>query len=254
MNKYIKIFGLVLVGALIVVAQSSDVTYFTKLLVSSSPSTSTNTLTAGQMEVAGTFYALGTVSIDGDIDFVGPQEITTSSGDLTLNPAEGGDIVIATTDTLTAGPITSSLNYVLEGYSTGRSVLRIVDILITNAGDGGKLQLESTNVYNGDVNAAEDNLAIDVAGTNFIYGDGAGADDNKVRMLDAGISGVPIAVLSSVYLLNAGGSQHVVSGSVVSNNIELTFLGITDASTTADLDLLVDTGDFTIRVTYITTL
>ena len=47
MNKYAKIIGRVLVCAFMLFAQSSSVTYFTRLRIASSPSTTTNTLTDG---------------------------------------------------------------------------------------------------------------------------------------------------------------------------------------------------------------
>lgn len=270
MNKYMKILGLVVITAALLWA--GQPTHLTQLRISASPSSITNTLTDGQIEVEGTLFALssvditgglttttantfvGDMSLDGDLDFLGAQEISTTTGALTLNPAENFDVVIATTDTLTAGPITVLSNYVLEGYSTGRSVIRVIDLLITDASTGGLLQLETTDVYNGDVNAAEDELTIDVAGTNFTYGDGAGADDNKVTILNAGISGVPVAVLSSEIVSNASGAQNSVNAVVVGTGIEVVFLAITTAATTADLDLLVDTGSMTVRIVYVTTL
>lgn len=212
------------------------------------------TLITGGLTTTTANTFVGDQSIDGDLNFLGAQAITTTTGALTLNPAENFDVVIATSDTLTAGPITVFSNYVLEGYSTGRSVIRVMDVLVTNASTGGLLQLETTDVFNGDVNAAEDDLTLDTPGTAFTYGDGAGADDNKVTILDAGISGVPVAVLSSEVVSNAGGTDYTVNGVVVGTGIELVWLGITDAVTTADLDLLVDTGIITVRVVYITTL
>lgn len=46
---------------------------------------------ADQMNVAGTVSIVGALTLDGDLGFTGPQAITTSSGNLTINPA--GDLI-----------------------------------------------------------------------------------------------------------------------------------------------------------------
>ncbi len=48
----------------------------------------------------------GDVNIDGDLDFIGAQSITTTTGALTFNPAENFDVVVAAGDTLVVDDIT----------------------------------------------------------------------------------------------------------------------------------------------------
>jgi hypothetical protein len=66
-----------------------------------------NATTLGSGVTASSLTSVGTLSgdlqLDGDLDFAGPQSITTSSGDLTLAPASGKDVLIPNSKGLVVG-------------------------------------------------------------------------------------------------------------------------------------------------------
>jgi hypothetical protein len=80
----------------------------------------TQTLTAKTLDAinidGGTIDGITSLTVDADLDFTGPQEITTSSDDLTLNPAqntilEKAAVLKHSSLTISSGVITVTSNY-----------------------------------------------------------------------------------------------------------------------------------------------
>ena len=140
-------------------------------------------------------------------------------------------------------------NFVLEGLTTGRNVMRCVELTIENATEAGKIKMSTLSVFNGDVNTVEDNLAIDVAGTNFQYGDGSGGDDHICMILNAGISGEPIGGFT-IMARNETTVEVDIRTTVSGGNLLLAFFAQDDGATDSDLDVMVDTGDIRVYIIY----
>ena len=108
---------------------------------------------------AGIITGVGDLSLDGDLDFVGAQSITTSAGDLTLNP-NGSDVIIPDNDSISLGGGADSRLY-YDGTDTFWN-LRAVgtgDLMVALAGSFPSPDAGTVHIWDGDAGAVTANTA-----------------------------------------------------------------------------------------------
>jgi hypothetical protein len=127
---------------------------------------------------------------------------------------------------------------------------RIMSITIDDGSDAAHIKCTSASVYRGDANAEQDNIGKDYVITG-VWQLNIGGDN--LLLVDNGIAGDLVAVLSVQVVTNLSATAINVKGVLTAHRMHLTF---TNAATGAAVDLttLVDTGAITLMVTYITDL
>lgn len=127
---------------------------------------------------------------------------------------------------------------------------RVMTITIANGSDADHIKCSSSSVYRGDTNTEQDNIGKDSIITG-VWQLTVGGDN--LLLLDAGIAGDLVAVLSTSVVTNLSATAINVKGVLNSHRLYMTF---TDAATGAAVDLttLVDTGTITLQIAYITDL
>jgi hypothetical protein len=203
---------------------------------------------------------------------------TSGSGTIVVTAGQGNLVDAGTSAGVTIGASanyttirnhrTSSItdggtNTVLFGNYNGTSFAKITDkfprqprtmtITITNGTTASTIKCSSASVYNGDTNSAQDNIPATGTDTGVWYLEGGGTPGSLLLLLNAGIAGTPINIMSAVVTSNASATALNVAGSVVAANMQFQFTNAT-AGTKPNLTTLVDTGDIILIVTYITDL
>jgi len=155
--------------------------------------------------------------------------------------------------TVHAANVISNSNYAVEGYSTGRNVLRSLMLRIENATTGGNyVKATVTGLFNAGNVAVEDDIYGD--GTRYYYAEGGNQDIMIIK--GAGLDGLCVGILSADIARNYSGTDltiYTATPTTLGGNGSL-FLRFANATSGAlvDLDALVDTGLIDIRVTYLT--
>lgn len=150
-------------------------------------------------------------------------------------------------DVALGGTLTTQSNYVLEGYTTGRTVVRRCQIKIDNGTDASTLKCTVTSEWNGDAIGETDNISKGATTGNFTLNAAGGG----LKIENAGLSGTVVAVLDATQGYNASGTAVTVSGDASSGDVRLVFRNPTTAAE-MDLTSLVDTGILYIQFTYVT--
>jgi hypothetical protein len=179
---------------------------------------------------------------------------TTVVPNLNVDKVDGYDIsqALATTDGPTFDHVhvttPASGNLVGSGATAG-AILRCMYVLIEDATEAAHIKCSTVSQWNGDANAAQDNIgkdAVDTGVWNLV------ATGRSLKLLDAGITGTLVGVLAAHLLINFSATALTVNPTIVSSALSLRFY---NAATGADVDLttLVDTGMIYVQVLYLTT-
>jgi hypothetical protein len=164
-----------------------------------------------------------------------------SNGAVRMTIDSGGDV------TFTGDLKINNANYAVEGYGTGRNVLRSLRLKLENATTAGNYVKATTfNKFNHTPIAEADDVLLGTPKTNFSYPLAWVFD-----ILVAGLEGNCIGVLSASVQENQSGTALTVVGDVNSNGIRVSLLNAASAAG-ADIDSLVDTGQISIQVLYVT--
>ena len=135
----------------------------------------------------------------------------------------------------------------IAGDGTAGRVIRQIQLRIDNGTTGVGLKCRTVNLWNGDVNAELDNILKNA--TTGIYS--LNASGQTLTLLNAGISGDCVAVLSAELTYNLCGTALVWDVQKGAGGI---LVVVSDSTSGAALDMttLVDTGKFFIHITYVT--
>ena len=197
----------------------------------------------------------GTVSLTANWD-AGSHEIrsNTFESDVTTGTAP---LTVASTTVATNlnsdavdGYEGAALANQLQGDGTAGRVVRMCDLHLANGTDPGTLQATLYNRWNGDAVSSTDNIGKGYVGTNFRL-DNVGI---VFTIRDAAITGTVLAVFEGLKY-NASGVNVVVYdgiGTTESYGIDVTFIDLSAAC--QDITALVDTGNLTVKILYITSL
>ena len=137
--------------------------------------------------------------------------------------------------------------YVISGDGTAGRVLRDSYLKVEDGTNANTLKCTLVSRWNGDAIAETDNIAKGATTGNFTLH----ASGYQLTIEAAGLSGNAVAVLSCSPHANTSTVVLDPDGTVTSNDIIITFYGATDGSL-LDATVLVDTGSFRIRLTYLT--
>ena len=136
----------------------------------------------------------------------------------------------------------------IKGDGTAGRVLRQLRVVLEDGTEASHIKASTENWWNGDANNPQDNIGKDGVNTGVWNLDATGS---KLQLLDSGISGTLIAILSVDVVLNYTATAFRVNYQVSSTNMYLDFRD-TITSTARDLTLLLDTGKIVIVITYVT--
>lgn len=138
---------------------------------------------------------------------------------------------------------------VIKGDGTEGRVLRCMTVRIKNGATAAHIKVETTSVWNGDVIAesTEFTKGETSAESRFILD----ASGYLLSVLNAGITGDPLAVLSATISYNASGTILSVFGAISSTHVRLLFYN-NPTGETVDLTTLVDTGEINVTILYVT--
>jgi len=192
---------------------------------------------------------------DGSASYYSDSTVS-SSGDLTI-AASGGDISfddenLSTTGTLGCGAITSSgsiktntNNYVLEGYTTGRNVFRMMTLNILNGTDASSLKCSTTSSFNGDSIAETDNIVKNATTGDFTL-NSAGT---VLTIEKAGLAGDVVGAKGWIRSINTG-TYYPIAVAVSGDDIILVIYNL--SGTAQDFTTLVDDGSIYVDIIYFT--
>ena len=161
-------------------------------------------------------------------------EINTACDGITATAAE----INKAADGIVYAPIT--------GDATAGRVLRQSYIYIQDATVAAEVKASFTSIWNGDTIGSTDNIGKGETVGNFTL-DAVG---NGLTVEAAGLSGNCVAVLSIELYANACGTDLLINGQAIDNDIR--FLISNRAGVAQDMTVLVDTGGIGIRVIYLT--
>ena len=173
---------------------------------------------------------------------VNGNTITEGSGTITMSP--GKTLTLTENVTLSETPPLNA--NVLKGDGTAGRVLRAIQITVDNGTDASTLKCTVTSLWNGDTVAETNNIG--KGATTGVFSLSANGKD--LRLLNTGITGDLVAVLSADIFYNVSGTALL---SNASSNGGL-FINMRDITTSAvqDLTVLVDTGGIAVKVFYVT--
>jgi hypothetical protein len=139
----------------------------------------------------------------------------------------------------------------LMGVTGNSNQLRSLRVKIENATTAGNyVKATGTGIYKEANIAAEDDLLLNVTGNRFFYG--SGSNSNYLWVLKDSLNFAPVGAISAIIEQNFSGTDiTVLPSNTDSDYIKLEFYNSTTGAA-VDLDLLVDTGDIQVLVSYIT--
>lgn len=180
--------------------------------------------------------SLGIRGADGDA-----YEMTINTSDQALFTNASGGYVFD--DDM----LVNTSNYVLEGYATGRNVVRSVVLSITGNTDETKATFQSTDNFNGEAFGAE-LLVSGATGTNFDF-----IDDNTVDILTTQEA---VKVLSHTLETNDTGTAYRSYVTVSGGDVRIILYKLTGLNAAADMSNhgadFPNTKIVTVMVTYVT--
>lgn len=142
---------------------------------------------------------------------------------------------------------TLGLTGAILGDTTDGRVLRLIDLRILNATDAAHVKCSTASIWNGDVNAEQDNIGKDGVTTGVWS---LSADGSALTLLNTGISGDCVAVLSTDVWENDSTAVFFVRGLKNANGFTLYFTNSSGAA--VDTTALVDTGGIYLYIFYVT--
>ena len=135
---------------------------------------------------------------------------------------------------------------IIRGDGTAGRVLRQIKLRIADGTTSATLKCTTENLWNGDANGPTDNVP--KGGEVGVFN--LSADGTVLIVLNAGISGTPVAVLAVAIYENASGTALFVS--LYLANGHMYFRARNTSGVSLDLTTLVNTGQIQTNVTYIT--
>jgi len=150
--------------------------------------------------------------------------------------------------TVHAGSVISNSNYALEGYSTGRNVLRVIKYKFEDATDANKVKITATSLFNGDAVSVVDNISTGAV-TNYNFQ----ASFGELRVGYANFTGNVVGIISCETLRNTTGTDMMVqvNNSSANSRIEVYFRNRTSGAE-LNMEDLVDSGYLEVSLAYIT--
>tara|TARA_R100000900_G_scaffold59788_1_gene48285 strand:+ start:1072 stop:3357 length:2286 start_codon:yes stop_codon:yes gene_type:complete len=150
--------------------------------------------------------------------------------------------------TVHAGSVISNSNYALEGYSTGRNVLRVIKYKFEDATDANKVKITATSLFNGDAVSVVDNISTSAI-TNYNFQ----ASFGELRVGYANFTGNVVGIISCETLRNTTGTDMMVqvNNSSANSRIEVYFRNRTSGAE-LNMEDLVDSGYLEVSLAYIT--
>jgi hypothetical protein len=144
-----------------------------------------------------------------------------------------------------------ALKYPLLGDTTAGRVVRSTLIKIEDGAEAAHIKCTTSSKWNGDVNAAQDNIGKDGVTTGVWSLNAAGT---VLTLLATGISGDCVGILGSSIVYNASRRNDLyISSSVVSGGIQMSIYDALNCDgSTEDLSTLVDTGYIQFTISYVT--
>ena len=139
-------------------------------------------------------------------------------------------------------------NYVLEGYSSGRNILRVAYVKIEDGTNANTIKCTCTAYFNGDAITVTDNISKGSTTGNFTLDAGG----TNLTIEASGLSGNCVGVLMGNILTNDTGTNLINNAWTTGNDVVLRFKNaVTDIA--EDLTALVDVapGSKIIRAGYI---
>ena len=141
--------------------------------------------------------------------------------------------------------------FLISGDGTAGRVLRRTTLEISDATTATEIKLQTYDIWNGDANAAQDDLGKgETQGVFTLNGDG-----DVITIEATGLTGNCVSVLATEIYYNDCETSLTVHGGATANDIVLSFWGEPDASSAIDLTTLVDTGVspmIRLSITYLT--
>jgi len=190
----------------------------------------------------------GTVTVGaGNTLNVSAGTLTLADNQISGDKVEGGTIAATTITALTNTTINTKTPNQILGDGTANRVMRVLIFIIENGTDAGTIKVTTQSRWNGDANAAQDNIG--KSETEGVWNLNVGG--NILTLFATGITGDAIAALSGILAYNASGTAITFNSFINSGNLLFVFYNATTGAV-ADLTTLVDTGSIWGNVTYLT--
>ena len=173
-------------------------------------------------------------------------KVLTYLASITITGTDGKTLTVTNDATISETPPLNA--NVIKGDGVAGRVLRVGNIRIEDATDAAHIKCSTTSLWNGDANTAQDNIGKDEVTTGVWN---LSLNGSVLYLVDSGITGTLIAVLSMLIRSNSSGTDILVTGQATAGWL---YLGFTNSTTGAPVDLttLVDTGSIQLQWTYVT--
>jgi hypothetical protein len=199
--------------------------------------------------IAGATVDGGTVGGSSAGDIVTIDDTQTLTGKRLTSPKVNEDVAVAATATELNTAADGISNPPIAGDSTAGRVLRKTIFVIEDGTNATTVKMSTTLPWNESSVSTVDNIADDTPSGGFSFTEGTSYF--YARILDANITGTPVALLSADITYNTTGTLLSVEGRVFSSDIQLQFWQAPNGSNIT-LTTLVDSGDIRVSVTYLT--
>jgi hypothetical protein len=177
-------------------------------------------------------------------------KVFTFLSTLTLTGTDGKTVTVTQDTSLDEAVAMSSKapkTDVIKGDGTAGRVMRKVLLTIKDGTTPSTIKCQTTSQWNGDAMGEEDNLAKGTPGTNFSLA----FDGGSLILLNAGISGDCVCIISSSLYYNASAVALTVGGKYHASGLQVVFYNGTTGAV-VDLSTLVDTGEINVQIVYVT--
>ena len=178
-------------------------------------------------------------------------KVFTYLASITLTGTDGKTITCTQDTTLDGGTLSDKApkTDVIKGDGTAGRAMRAITLVLNVGTNPSTIKPSSANIFNGDVNAAEDNLG--KSGDTGVFALNAAGDE--LTLQTAGITGDPVAVLACEIGYNISGSAIFGTAYISGTDIAMALRDAT-TGTAKDLTVLIAAGNVYIKLLYVTSL